>query len=58
MDIVITSLPLKVGAILIENILIIQTISMFSIGVYNALETAIVVFDTFKHYCSLYFWSI
>ncbi|KAJ5871112.1 uncharacterized protein N7529_003465 [Penicillium soppii] len=41
-----------------ENISIIQIVSMFSIGAYNALETGIVAFDTFKHYRSLYFWSI
>jgi hypothetical protein len=58
MDTVITSLPPKVGAILMENISIIQIVSMFSIGAYNALETGIVAFDTFKHYRSLYFWSI
>ncbi|CAG7949892.1 unnamed protein product [Penicillium salamii] len=58
MDTVITSLPPKVGAILMENISIIQIVSMFSIGAYNALETGIVTFDTFKHYRSLYFWSM
>jgi hypothetical protein len=58
MDTVITSLPPKVAAILMENFSIIQIVAMFSIGAYNALETAIVAFDTFKHYRSLYFWSI
>ncbi|KAI3092912.1 hypothetical protein CBS147333_10177 [Penicillium roqueforti] len=58
MDTVMTSLPPQVGAILMENVSIIQIVSMFSIGAYNALETAIVAFDTFKHYRSLYFWSI
>ena len=58
MDTVITNLPPKVGAILMENFSIIQIVAMFSIGAYNALETAIVAFDTFKHYRSLYFWSI
>ncbi|CAG8080212.1 unnamed protein product [Penicillium nalgiovense] len=58
MDTVITSLPPKVGAILMENISIIQVVSMFSIGAYNALEIGIVTFDTFKHYRSLYFWSM
>jgi len=41
-----------------ENISILQIVSMFSIGAYNALETGIVTFDIFKHYSSLYFWSI
>lgn len=55
MDTVITNLPPKVGAILIENFSIIQIVTMWSIDAYNALETAIVTFDTFKHYRSLYF---
>ena len=58
MDTVITSLPPKVSAILMDNISIIQIVSMFSIGAYNAVETGIVTFDTFKHYRSLYFWSM
>jgi hypothetical protein len=58
MDTAITSISPKVGAIFMENVFIIQIVSMFSIGAYNALETAIVAFDTFKHYRSLYFWSI
>lgn len=41
-----------------ENVSIIQIIAMFSIGVYNTLETTIVAFNNFKHYQSLYFWSI
>ncbi|KZN94185.1 hypothetical protein EN45_043740 [Penicillium chrysogenum] len=41
MDTLMTSLPPNVGAILMENISIIQIVSMFSIGAYNALETAI-----------------
>jgi hypothetical protein len=58
MDTIITNLPPNMGAILIENISIIQIISMFSIGAYNALETGIAVFDSFKHYRGLYFWSM
>lgn len=58
MDTIITSLPSQVGAILMENISIIQIVSMFSIGAYNALETGIVTFDTFKNYRGLYFWSM
>ncbi|KAF3399931.1 hypothetical protein F1880_008420 [Penicillium rolfsii] len=58
MDSTITNLPPNVGAILIENISIIQIISMFSIGAYNALETGIAVFDSFRHYRGLYFWSM
>ncbi|CEJ62492.1 hypothetical protein PMG11_10989 [Penicillium brasilianum] len=58
MDTTITNLPPNVGAILIENISIIQIISMFSIGAYNALETGIAVFDSFRRYRGLYFWSM
>ena len=58
MDTVMTSLPPQVGAILMENISIIQIVSMFSIGAYNALETGIVTFDTFKRYRGLNFWSM
>ena len=55
MDTLMTSLPPNVGAILMENISIIQIVSMFSIGAYNALETGIVTFDSFKRYRGLYF---
>ena len=58
MDTLMTSLPTNVGAILMENISIIQIVSMFSIGAYNALETGIVTFDSFKRYRGLYFWSM
>jgi len=58
MDSVMTSLPPQVGAILMENISIIEIVSMFSIGAYNALETGIITFDVFKHYRGLYFWSM
>ena len=58
MDTVMTSLPSQVGAILMENISIIQIVSMFSIGAYNALETGIITFDSIKNYRSLYFWSM
>ena len=58
MNTVMTSLPPQVGTILMENISIIEIVSMFSIGAYNALETGIVTFDTFKHYRGLYFWSM
>ncbi|CAI7611205.1 unnamed protein product [Penicillium viridicatum] len=58
MDTLMVSLPPNVGAILMENISIIQIVSMFSIGAYNALETAIVTFDSFKRYRGLYFWSM
>jgi len=58
MDTTITSLPSDIGAILMKNVSIIQVVSMFSIGAYNALETGIVTFETFKCYSGLYFWSM
>ncbi|KAJ5778339.1 hypothetical protein N7520_001585 [Penicillium odoratum] len=58
MDTIISSLPPDVGAILMKNVSIIQVVAMFSIGAYNAFETAIVTFDTFKRYSGLYFWSM
>ncbi|KAJ5556666.1 hypothetical protein N7494_000581 [Penicillium frequentans] len=57
MDTIITSLPSDIGAILMRNVSIIQVVSMFAIGAYNALE-AIVTFDKFKRYSGLYFWSM
>ncbi|KAJ5778450.1 hypothetical protein N7520_001696 [Penicillium odoratum] len=58
MDTIITTLPPDVGAILMKNVSIIQVVSMFAIGAYNTLESAIVTFDTFKRYSGLYFWSM
>ncbi|KAJ5433569.1 uncharacterized protein N7458_012725 [Penicillium daleae] len=58
MDNVMSSLPPDVGAILMQNIGILDVVSMFAIGAFNALETGIVTFDTFKHYRGLYFWSM
>ncbi|KAI2786942.1 hypothetical protein POX_g09339 [Penicillium oxalicum] len=58
MDAVVISLPPDVGRMLMQNIWILQMVSMLAIGAYNALETAIVVFDTFVRYRGLYFWSI
>ncbi|KAJ5737293.1 uncharacterized protein N7483_002550 [Penicillium malachiteum] len=58
MDTTIASLPPQVGAILMDNIEIVEIVSMFSIGAYNALEIAFVTFDKFKRHRSLYFWSM
>ncbi|KAJ5101076.1 hypothetical protein N7456_007128 [Penicillium angulare] len=37
---------------------ILEIVSMFSIGAYNAVETAIVTFHVFEKYHGLYFWSM
>jgi hypothetical protein len=58
MDSIMSSLPPDIGAILMENIGILQVVSMFVISANNALETGVVTFDTFKHYRGLYFWSM
>ncbi|KAJ5378162.1 uncharacterized protein N7496_005571 [Penicillium cataractarum] len=58
MDNVMSSLPPDVGAILWKNFGILQVVSMFAIGAYNAVETGIVALETFKHYRGLYFWSM
>jgi hypothetical protein len=33
-------------------------VSMVTLSIYNAIELAIIVFLTFKHYSGLYFWSL
>ena len=58
MDTVMANSPSEVGTILKENIAIIEIVSMFSVGVYNALETVFITFDIVKNYRSLYFWSL
>ncbi|KAJ5117400.1 hypothetical protein N7448_011032 [Penicillium atrosanguineum] len=58
MDTAMANLPSEVGTILRENIAVIEIVSMFSIGAYNALETVFITFDVVKNYRSLYFWSM
>ncbi|KAI2739959.1 hypothetical protein DTO013F2_9206 [Penicillium roqueforti] len=58
MDTAMAKLPSEVGTILRENIAVIEIVSTFSIGAYNALETVFITFDTVKNYRSLYFWSM
>lgn len=58
MDTTVARLPPAVGALLAENIGIVQIISMFSIGAYNALETGLVTFDALPKHRDLYFWSM
>ncbi|KAJ5117623.1 hypothetical protein N7448_011255 [Penicillium atrosanguineum] len=58
MDTVMAKLPSEVGIFLRENIAVIEIVSMFSIGAYNALETVFITFDIVKNYRSLYFWSM
>lgn len=58
MDTIMSSLPPPVGAFLMDNFAVIEIVSMFSIGAYNALETGITTFDVFRRYRGLYFWSM
>ena len=58
LDTAIANLPSEVGTVLRENIAVIEIVSMFSIGAYNALETVFITFDIVKNYRSLYFWSM
>ena len=58
MDTAMANLPSEVGSILRENIAVIEIVSMFSIGAYNALETVFITFDIVKNYRGLYFWSM
>ncbi|KAJ5974750.1 hypothetical protein N7481_008457 [Penicillium waksmanii] len=58
MDAKVASLPPAVRALLMENIGIIQIVSMYSIGAYGALETGLFTFHFFRKYGGLYFWSM
>ncbi|KAJ5267696.1 hypothetical protein N7478_010504 [Penicillium angulare] len=58
MDTTLTSLSSKAGVILLANMEIVEVVSMFSIGAYNALEIAIITFNAFDRYRGLYFWSM
>lgn len=58
MDTTMASLPPQVGAFFMENIAVIQIVSMFSIGAWNGLEVGIKTFDCFKRYRGIYFWSM
>ncbi|KAJ6111363.1 hypothetical protein N7523_007424 [Penicillium sp. IBT 18751x] len=58
MDTAVSSLPEDKGEFLMRNISVIEIISMFAIGSYNALEVGLMTFDCFKYYRGLYFWSM
>lgn len=53
-----SNLPPGVGDLLFANFVIVQVIAMFSIGAWNSLEVVIGIFETFKRYRGLYFWSM
>ena len=58
MDAVMAKLPSEVGTNLEEHIAIIEIVSMFSIGAYNALETVFIMFKMVQNYRDQYFWSM
>ncbi|CAG8252107.1 unnamed protein product [Penicillium nalgiovense] len=58
MDTSMTNLPPEVSAMLNSNFTIIQVLAMFSIGAWNSLEVVIGIFERFKRYRGLYFWSM
>lgn len=58
MDTSMSSLPAQVGDLLMKHITVIEIVSMFSIGAYNALEVAVSTFSHFTHFRGLYFWSM
>ncbi|KAJ5384173.1 hypothetical protein N7517_002084 [Penicillium concentricum] len=58
MDNPIISLPPDVSAVLNINFTIVQVVSMFAIGAWNSLEVVIGIFERFKRYRGLYFWSM
>ncbi|KXG48526.1 uncharacterized protein PGRI_023960 [Penicillium griseofulvum] len=53
-----SNLPAEVSAVLKANFTIIQITSMFSVGAWNSLEVVFGIFERFKKYRGLYFWSM
>lgn len=51
-------LPSEVCKLLMENLVILEVVAMFSIGAYNALEVGLSAFNHFTKYRGLYFWSL
>ncbi|KAJ5129998.1 uncharacterized protein N7515_006037 [Penicillium bovifimosum] len=58
MDTIMSNLPPEVSAILVKNLTILQIVAMFSIGAWNSIEVIIGVFERFRKYRGLYFWSM
>jgi hypothetical protein len=58
MDTLMSNLPQEASAILMENFTIVQIVAMFSIGAWNSIEVVIGIFERFKKYRGLYFWSM
>ncbi|KAJ5835331.1 hypothetical protein N7447_001357 [Penicillium robsamsonii] len=58
MDITMSSLPVEVSAVINANFVVIQVVCMFAIGGSNSVEVLILIFEKFKRYRGLYFWSM
>ncbi|KAJ5087167.1 hypothetical protein N7456_010783 [Penicillium angulare] len=58
MDTMMSSLPPHMAEFLVKNIAVIEIVSMFSIGAYNALEVGLSIFNYFTHCRGLYYWSM
>ncbi|CAG7924771.1 unnamed protein product [Penicillium olsonii] len=58
MDSTISVLPSEAYDIITRNIFIVETIAMFSISAAGAAEVVVSIFESFKRYRGLYFWSM
>jgi hypothetical protein len=58
MDTSMSSLPKEVSELLLSNIVIVEILALFSIGAFGAVEVILAVFEQFKKYKGLYFWSM
>ncbi|CAG8060076.1 unnamed protein product [Penicillium salamii] len=58
MDSTINVWPSETYDVIWKNLSIIQTIAMFSISGAGALEVVVSIFESFKKYRGLYFWSM
>lgn len=53
-----SNLPPAEGRLFIANMGIIQTVSLFAISSWNAIEILISIFEKFKKFRGVYFWSM
>lgn len=58
MDSPISSLPPQVQDLLWENVFVVEIIALFSIAETGAVEVVLSIFESFKRYRGVYFWSM
>ncbi|KAJ5715571.1 uncharacterized protein N7483_012752 [Penicillium malachiteum] len=58
MDTLMRSLPSQLADFVINHQSLLEIVSMFSIGAYNAIEVGISTFNYFTRYRGTYFWSM